>query len=307
MEVIENSRISLGKFCSPVVTIGNFDGVHRGHQALIKKVREKASELGGESIIITFHPHPVEVLFPGKKLHFITPYRQKLELFEMYGVDYVWVIPFSKMFAEIGARDFIREYLVGMLGIRWIVVGYDYHFGKGREGNFELLKGQGRIYGFGVESVSEVMIGGIVVSSTSIRKLIQEGQVRTVANLLGRPYEIRGRVVRGRDRGGRLLGFPTANVDIGDYVPPKTGVYAVEVVVDGITYKAAANYGLNPTFGDTRPTLEVHIIDFDKYIYNKLITVRFISYIRGERKFPTVDDLINQIKRDVEAVRSILS
>lgn len=308
MEILEGKGVSKAfrKFRNPAVTIGNFDGVHKGHQTLIERIKHYANENGGEAVIVTFHPHPVQVLCPDCNLKFITPHRVKLELLEYYGVDVTWIIPFSQDFASVTAKEFVEHYLVDLIGTRHLVVGYDYHFGKEREGNIQLLNDMGRIHGFTVETVCEVIVGGIVVSSTSIRKLIHEGHMKTVAALLGRPYEIRGSVVRGRDRGGRILGFPTANIRLGDYVPPKTGVYATKVYVDGNAYSGAANLGYNPTFGGTELSLEVHILDFDRYIYNKLITVQFIEYIRSEKKFSCIEELADQIHRDIEIIRQVL-
>ncbi len=306
MKIVRDKDMKFTNVRNPVVTIGNFDGVHRGHQALIERVRNKARELDGESVIITFYPHPVKVLCPDCNLKFITPHKRKLELLAHYGVDVTWVISFSREFASLPAHDFVKNYLVDYLGVKWIIVGYDYHFGKNREGNINFLKEQGKLYNFVVESVSEIVVGSLIVSSTSVRKLIQQGHMQMVANLLGRPYEIRGKVIRGRNRGGRLLGFPTANIDIGEYVPPRTGVYAVRVVVDGEMYNGAANCGYNPTFCDSGLSLEIHILDFDRYIYNKQVSVQFIKYIREEKRFSGIDELVDQIRRDVEAVRQIL-
>ncbi|SFM62455.1 bifunctional riboflavin kinase/FAD synthetase [Thermodesulforhabdus norvegica] len=307
MEIVEGFVRARRKFRNPAVTIGNFDGVHKGHQALIEHARNYAREKEGETVVITFNPHPVKVLCPDCNLKFITPHRTKLELLEQYGVDVVWIIPFTREFASLSAREFVEQCLVDFVGVKHLVVGYDYHFGKGREGNIILLEEMGKTHGFTVEVVPEVIVSGIVVSSTSIRKLIQEGQMKTVTTLLGRPYEIRGPVVHGRGRGARMLGFPTANVRIGDYVPPRTGVYATRVTVDGIKYMGATNLGYNPTFGDTDLSLEVHILDFDRHIYNKVIKVEFIEYIRGEKKFSGIDELADQISRDVECVRQLLS
>ncbi|MCX7823881.1 MAG: bifunctional riboflavin kinase/FAD synthetase [Syntrophobacterales bacterium] len=307
MEVIEgfsiNTKLNLK---NPVVTIGNFDGVHKGHQALINTARERAKELGGSSVVITFSPHPVKVLCPECNLRFITPHYEKLNILAQLGVDYTIVIPFSREFASITAQDFILSYLVHGLGIRWIVVGYDYHFGRGREGNIEMLKEYGNKYGFGVDVLPEISIEGFVVSSTAIRKVIKEGRVHFAARLLGRSYSITGPVLRGRDRGGKLLGFPTANVDVGDHVIPKEGVYATWVTFDGKRFKGATNIGYNPTFGETQLSLEVHILGFNGNLYGKEITVSFEHYIRGEKKFSAIEELIAQISQDVEIIKLIL-
>lgn len=307
MEVIEGfSKPERLNLKNPVVTIGNFDGVHKGHQALINTARERAKELGGSTVIITFNPHPVKVLCPACDLRFITPHYEKLNILSKLGVDYTLVIPFSQEFASITALEFIESYLVDSLGVKWIVVGYDYHFGKGREGNIEMLRKSGDRYGFGVDVLPEISIEGFIVSSTAIRKVIQEGRVHFAAKLLGRSYSITGPVLKGRDRGGKLLGFPTANVDVGDHVIPKEGVYATWVTFEGKRFKGATNIGYNPTFGEVQLSLEVHIIGFSGNIYGKEITVQFEHYIRGEKKFSAVEELIAQIGQDVETVKLIL-
>jgi len=307
MEVIEGfSKTKRLNLKHPVVTIGNFDGVHKGHQALINTAKQRAKELGGSTVVITFNPHPVKVLCPNCDLRFITPHYEKLSILSNLGVDYTIVIPFSKEFASITAHEFIESYLVQGLGVKWMVVGYDYHFGKGREGNIEMLKNYGNRYGFGVDTLPEISIEGFVVSSTAIRKIIQEGRVHFAAKLLGRSYSITGPVLKGRDRGGKLLGFPTANVDVSDHVVPKEGVYASWVSFEGKTYKGATNIGFNPTFGDNQLSLEVHILDFSGNLYGKEITVSFEHYVRGEKKFSGVEELIAQINQDVDLIRTIL-
>ncbi len=307
MEIIEGfSKDNPLRLKNPVVTIGNFDGVHKGHQALINTAKQRAEEFGGTTVVITFNPHPVKVLCPNCGLKFITPHYEKLNILAQLGVDYTIVIPFSQEFAAVTAQEFIQSYLVQGLGIRWIVVGYDYHFGKGREGNIEMLREYGNRFGFGMDVLPEISIEGFIVSSTAIRKIIREGRVHFAAKLLGRSYSITGPVLRGRDRGGKLLGFPTANVDIGDHVPPKEGVYASWVYFDGRKFKGATNIGFNPTFGESQLSLEVHILDFNGNLYGKEITVSFEHYIRGEKKFSAVEELIAQITQDVELIRTIL-
>ncbi len=293
-------------FKNPVITIGNFDGIHRGHQELINTAKKRAKELQGETIVITFKPHPVKVLCPDCNLKLITPHAEKMEILDKLGVDYTVVIPFSREFASTTAKEFIEKYLIDIFNVKWLVVGYDYHFGKNKEGNIELLRQYGEKYGFGIDVVSEIVVEGFVVSSTAIRKIIKEGRVSFAAKLLGRPYEIKGPVLRGRDRGGKLLGFPTANIDTGDHVIPKEGVYAVRVTVDDKIYKGAANIGYNPTFGNKELSLEVHILDFNRNIYGKEISVRFERYIREEKKFSGIEELIEQIKRDIETIKEIL-
>lgn len=301
---IENIRRSLK---NPVLTIGNFDGVHRGHQALFQRAREWADQFHGESVVITFHPHPLQVLDPGQGLVFITPHERKLELIALCGIDVAIVVPFSTEFAQMSATDFVKVLLVNKIGPRAIVVGEDYRFGFGREGDTRFLQRMGSEFGFQVETVSGVQLGGTVVSSTLIRQLIQEGDLREANKLLGRPYEIFGVVVPGHQRGGRLLGFPTANISLSGQAPPKPGVYAVQVEVGEGVYGGAANVGYNPTFGGTDLSIEVFLFDFDQNIYEKSIRVRFLERLRDEKRFSGPDELASQIHKDVEKAKQILS
>ncbi len=291
---------------NPVLTIGNFDGVHCGHQALFEKVKEWARKYDGESVVVTFFPHPLQVLSPGNGPPFITSHERKLELIEAAGIDTTIVIPFSRDFARISAQDFVKELLVDRLGARVIIVGHDYRFGQGREGNIDFLKDMGAKHGFEVDLVSGIDIDGIVVSSTAIRRMIQDGDIHAAEKLLGRCFEITGPVVSGRSRGGRLLGFPTANIRLPGLAAPKNGIYAVEILIDGEVYGGAANLGYNPTFGDTELSLEAHIFDFNQNIYGKTITVRFIERLRDEKRFSGPEELAAQIGKDVEKAKAIL-
>jgi len=303
---IDNIQRSLK---NPVLTIGNFDGVHRGHQALFRRVTEWARKLNGESVVMTFHPHPLNVLFPGKGPVFITPHERRLELIAKCGIDVTIVVPFSTEFAKISARDFVKDLLVQIIGAKAIVVGYDYRFGYGREGDIDFLKRLGKEYGYEVETVAGIQLGGTMVSSTAIREFIREGELGEACRLLGRPYEITGVVVKGRERGGRLLGFPTANINISASLQasPKLGVYAVLVTVGGKTYGGAANLGYNPTFGDTDLSLEVHIFDLNEDLYGKPITVRFVDRLRDEKRFSGPEELAVQIRKDVKKAKEILT
>lgn len=294
-------------FKNPVITIGNFDGVHYGHQVLFRNVKNWARQLNGEALVMTFHPHPLEVLFPGKGPASITTHERKLELIAENDMDAVIVIPFTKEFARISARSFVEDLLVGKIGIKGIVVGYDYRFGREREGNIDYLQKMGSQFGFEVKTLSGIMMEETVVSSTAVRQLIKEGSIQEINKLLGRPYDISGPVITGRGRGGRLIGFPTANIRMPDQSPLRPGVYVVQVEVNGKTYGGAANMGYNPTFGDTPFSLEVHILDFDRDIYGETITVRFLERLRDEKCFSGVEELIEQIKKDVATAREILA
>jgi len=291
----------------PVLTIGNFDGVHLGHQALFQKVKQTAKDLKGESVVMTFDPHPLEVLSSGNGPFFITDHERKLQLIENCEIDVTIVVPFSHVFARMTARDFVKNILVDRIGVKALVVGYDYKFGHGREGDIDFLRNLGREYGFRVEAVTGIKKDETVVSSTAIRQFIQKGQLREANALLGRPYEISGFVVKGRDRGGRVLGFPTANICLSRQAPPKTGVYAVEVEVSGKRHGGAANLGYNPTFGNTDLSLEVHIFDFNEEIYDKPITIRFIDRLRDEKRFSGPAELAVQIEKDIQTARRILA
>lgn len=306
MEILTGIDHILRPLTNPVLTIGNFDGVHRGHQALFEKVKAWAGRIDGKSVVMTFDPHPLRVLFPGKGPALLTPHARKLDLIAACGIDVTIVIPFTMGFSRITARDFVQGLLVEKIGAKGIVVGYDYRFGHGREGNIESLARMGEHYGFQVDPVGPIRVEDSLVSSTAIRQLIKEGDMREAARLLGRAFEIGGEVQLGRQRGGRLMGFPTANVRITSQAPPKSGVYVVEANVHGKWYGGAANLGYNPTFGDTDLSLEVHIFDFDENIYGETISVRFIERLRSEKAFSGPQELSRQIEKDVETARRIL-
>lgn len=292
---------------NPVLTVGNFDGVHRGHQALFERVKEWAEKLNGESVVMTFYPQPLQLLAPESGPPLITLHEHKIELIAACGIDVTIVIPFTREFSRISAPSFVKDILVRKIGIKAIVVGYDYRFGHGREGDIDYLRQMGEECGFQLDTVSEYRIYETVVSSTLIRQLIRDGDLREANRLLGRAYEVSGTVVSGRRRGGRLLGFPTANIKLTGQACPRPGVYAVQAEVNGANYGGAANLGYNPTFGDDELSLEVHILDFDKDIYGKPIAVRFIDRLRDEQRFSGPEELIQQIRKDVEKAKRILS
>lgn len=301
MKIIKGIENIGQPFEKAVVTIGNFDGVHKGHQVLLKKTIQKAREIGGVAIAITFEPHPIKVLTKdGPPL--ITLYKQKAELIEKVGIDILICIPFTKAFASVDAETFIVDFLLNKIGMKVMVVGNDYCFGKNREGSIELLKTFAKQYDFDIIIPEWVQISDTWsdrISSTKIRELVMEGNVEKVPSLLGRYYQVRGTVVRGRDRGGKLLGFPTANINLYDELSPKTGVYAVTVEYAGNTFNGVANIGYSPTFEDHLFTVEVHILDFKEDLYGQTIRVNFISRLRDEIKFKGIDELIQQIEQDI--------
>ena len=294
-------------FKDAVVTIGNFDGVHIGHQALFRQVIEKARAIGGTSVVMTFEPHPLRVLNCNKHFPLITLYEQKVELIGATGIDTLVCVPFTREFAKIPARTFVKDILCDLIGMTSVVVGEDYSFGKKREGDISLLKEMGKAHGFEVIVSGWIELGARRISSTEIRNLVRDGQVDEAGKLLGRHYQVRGTVVRGRDRGGRLLGYPTANLKLSDELCPKGGVYAVTVEYQGTTYDGAANIGYSPTFDNGEFSVEVHILDFHEDIYDQPIRVNFVQRLRGERKFAGPDALAAQIKLDVEAARKLLA
>ncbi len=306
MEVIVGIDNIRKRLKNPAVTIGNFDGVHLGHRALFSKVKSWAEKLHGQSVVMTFNPHPLEFFRPGNGPAFITTHERKLELIGEAGIDVTIVVPFDETFARTSATEFVEDLLVDRVGIKAIVVGHDYRFGLGREGDIDFLRRMGEQYAFHVDAVSGIDVEGTVVSSTLIRQCIHGGDLREAGRLLGRPYEIKGAVVSGRNRGARLLGFPTANIEMANHATPKRGIYAVQVDIDGRLHGGAANLGYNPTFGDTALSLEVHIFDFNENIYGKSITVRFIDRLRDEQKFSGPEELAKQICRDVERAREVL-
>lgn len=310
MKLIDKIELITKPFNNAVITIGNFDGVHIGHQALFHEVIEKADAINGTSIAMTFNPHPVRVLKQNGHPPLITVHEQKLELIEKTGIDVLICVPFTLEFASITARDFVKELLVEKIGMKAIVVGKDYTFGKNREGNLEFLKSCAKEFDFEVIIANWIPISSNRqgrISSTKIRELVTDGDVAEAQQLLGRYYQVRGTVITGRNRGGRLLGFPTANIKLSDELCPKTGVYAVTVECMESKYKGVANIGYSPTFEDNIFTVEVHILDFKENIYGRNIRVNFIKRIRDELKFAGIDQLSEQIKKDIDKARRILS
>ncbi|SHK07250.1 FMN adenylyltransferase [Desulfatibacillum alkenivorans DSM 16219] len=309
MQLIENLEAIKQPFSKAVITIGNFDGVHIGHQALFSEVIQKADSIGGSSMAMTFEPHPARFL---KKENFpplITLYEQKVELISRTGLDALVVVPFNEAFASLSPREFVEDILIKRLGVKVLIVGPDYCFGKGREGNVEYLQQIAEPLDFElmvVPWIGQAGPDGERISSTRIRELVQDGKIDEAKRLLGRDYQVRGMVVKGRNRGGKLLGFPTANIHLTDELCPKTGVYAVTMQVDDAVYPAVANIGYSPTFDDYIFTVEVHALDFSGDLYDKKIKVNFIARLRGEIKFPNLDALIEQIQEDIKIAREII-
>jgi riboflavin kinase/FMN adenylyltransferase len=290
---------------NPVVTIGNFDGVHLGHREIFKRLKSAARLLDGVSVVITFHPHPLHVIDPSRSLTLINTLEEKITLIEASGVDYLIVIPFTQEFASIDAAVFVEKTLVARIGMKKIIIGYDYAFGRGRAGNSRMLESLGKKLLFEVEELSPIVTGDTVYSSSLIRKMISEGNVSDVVRFLGRHFSLAGSVVHGAHR-GKTLGFPTANISTDKELIPADGVYAVKVKIDDRLYDAACNIGSNPTFGTAPASIEVFILDFTMELYDSEIRVYFIERIREEKRFDSIEELKEAIADDVARCRLIL-
>lgn len=286
-----------------VLTIGNFDGVHRGHAVLLERMVEVARERGLSPAVLTFEPHPREFFAPSAAPARLTILREKLELLAACGVETTMICRFNAALAALSAEEFIRRILLDALSMRHLIVGDDFRFGHRRAGDFALLAASGERLGFAVEAMREVLVDRERASSSAVRDALALGDMERAARLLGRPYLIDGKVVHG-DKLGRQLGFNTANIYIRHNPLPMTGVFAVEV--DGVgehPWPGVANLGIRPTVGGVRPLLEVHLFDFDRVIYGTHLSVRFVHKLREEQKFPDFDALKAQIARDAQAAR----
>ena len=327
MRIVNNS-IQARSIKNAVVTIGTFDGVHLGHQAIFKEMRRLADEIDGETVVVTFHPHPRQVLsISTEKLRFICSQEEKLKKFEEFGIDNVVIIPFTKEFAGTPSDVFIKDYIIERLHPAVIVVGYDHHFGKNRMGDYEMLSQLGQQYGFRTVQVEAQDINEVAVSSTKIRNFLWVGNVKAANELLGYPYSVTGTVVEG-NKIGRTLGFPTANLDIPNefLMINNPGVYACQTVIDGKRYHAMANAGVRPTIkgmvenGTAQAlneaervktenfplTIEVNIFDFDGDLYGQRLQVWFIDRIRDEVKFSGLEALKQQLAKDREEAKEII-
>jgi riboflavin kinase/FMN adenylyltransferase len=283
-----------------VVTSGTFDGVHVGHQKILQRLQETATKIGGETVVLTFWPHPRLVLNPlDTHLKLLSTFEEKAERLRTYGVQHLVRIPFTKEFSQLSSGEFIRNILVNTIGTNKLVIGYDHHFGKNREGSFEQLKENGPHYGFEVEEIPRQDVDHIGVSSTKIREALEAGEVQTATHLLGRPYSLTGRVVMG-DRIGRTLGYPTANLEIdsANKLIPADGIYAVTVQHAHQVYKGMLYIGNRPTINGLKQNIEVHLFDFDGNLYGESLTVFLHQKTRGDIRFNGLDELKLQLDRD---------
>lgn len=302
MQVLESFDIR-EKFENPVLTIGNYDGIHLGHRRIIERVKERARELSGTAMLMTFRPHPLHVLHPERELAAITPLAEKKRLIRDAGIDVLVVAPFTAEFARIAPVDFITSILVDKLAIKGLVIGYDFRFGHLGKGDIVLLQEAGRTRGFFVEVVDAVTLEGEKVGSNRIRNLVSAGNVAKAGKLLGRHFAIEGRVVRARGR-GKTIGYPTINLKTDYVLIPKNGVYVTEVEFDGRTWGGLTNIGYNPTFeqGEER-SIETFILDFVGDLYDKQVRLHFLERIRDEMRFESTGELASRIANDVEIGR----
>ncbi len=306
MHVIRSNDAIPPEVRGSVATIGNFDGVHRGHQKIFEELIEEARKAEAPSLVITFEPHPKKIIHPERRPFFLlTPLEEKLALIEACGIDAVVVITFDDDFAETTADEFVESILWNRLAIKKLFIGYDYSFGRGRRGNADFLRDRGARLGFEVEQVGAVTIDDQVMSSTNVRLSILEGNVRLVSRMLGRYYDVSGTVVQGYQR-GRGMGFPTANIQ-SDKVIPRVGVYVIYAVIDGKRYEGVLNIGFNPTFNNDELSIEGHLLDFQGDIYGKKVTILFVERLRDEMKFPGPKELMEQIAKDIERGKEILA
>jgi riboflavin kinase/FMN adenylyltransferase len=289
-----------------VVTIGNFDGVHLGHREIFRRVVGKARQIDGTAVVVTFVPHPLKVLDPDRAPRLLNTYTEKERLIAASCIDLMVCLPFTPELAALPADRFVDEVLVGRVGMVHLIVGYDYAFGRDRQGDVAFLRRKGEARGFAVEVVEPVMAGGEIYSSTLIRRRLAAGDVAGVVALLGRHFTLEGRVIRGANR-GRHLGFPTANLLTEKEILPRPGVYAVKVRFCGELYDGVMNIGFNPTFGTERISLEVHLLDFDRQLYGETLRVYFVERLRDEMVFASAAGLSRAITRDVARARQLLA
>lgn len=300
---LENFKL---RYPNTILTIGNFDGLHLGHQKILSNVVKRAKEIKGTSMVMTFDPHPIKVLAPEKDLKLLMTFDEKVRLIEKVGIDILFCITFNREFANLLPDEFINRILFERIGAKEIIVGSNYTFGKNKKGTIELLRRRGKKYGFSVKVIRSVKMNGLVVSSSTIRNLLIRGAVLETSKFLGRAYSVEGTVIKGKGRGSRLMHIPTANITTPVEITPREGVYAVRVGLEGKIYEGVANIGKNPTFGNGQISYEVHILNFSRDILKEKIRIYFIDRIRSERCFPDVNSLEEQIRQDIEKAKYLL-
>ncbi len=284
-----------------IVTIGTFDGVHVGHQKILERLVSDAQKEGKKSVLLTFFPHPRMVLQKDMQIELINTIEEKALLLKNIGLDYLIIHPFSKEFSRLTALDFVRDILVNQLKTSKLVIGYDHHFGKNREGNIDQLREYSPLYDFDIEEISAQDIDNVAISSTKIRRALHDGNLKTANRFLGYHFTINGTVVNGKRLGGKI-GFPTANINVEEAYKliPKTGVYVVRSEINGTVVNGMMNIGYRPTVDGKHQTIEVHFFDFDQDLYDQKLTIELLYFLREEQKFESVEDLIVQLKKDKE-------
>jgi riboflavin kinase/FMN adenylyltransferase len=304
MRIFSTHDTITGPFPTPVATMGNFDGVHFGHQAIFRRIKQRAGELNGTSVVLTFDPHPQKILYPEKEFYLINHLEEKIDIIRGIGIDVVVCMTFSKEFAAQDPEMFIRDVLVNTLHVKELYVGHDSRFGKGKQGAPDMLQEWGAHYGFTTSIMEPISLHGEIVSSTKIRQFIQEGKVEKAAEFLARPYAVDGCVVSGEQRGAPLLGCPTANIEVLHELLPRNGVYICHVVWKERCYQAVVNIGTNPTFHAEKRTVEAHLLDFEGDLYGERIQARFLRRIRDEIAFLNVQALAAKIAEDVHTAKA---
>ncbi len=292
-----------------VLTLGTFDGIHVGHRNIIEKVVERAAIANSRSFLVTFDPHPRTVIKKDDEIKLLNTFQEKVEIIKNLGIQNLLVINFTKEFSQLGSEEFVKKYIIDSIGVKEIVIGHDHHFGKGRGGDEQTLKEMGKEFDFEVSVVGPVNKNGITVSSTKIRNALSGGDIMLANLFLNRFYCFSGVVVKG-DQRGRLLGFPTANIELDDKnkLLPALGIYAVEFILNDEKFFGVMSIGRRPTFyNEGKITTEVYILDFDADIYGEYVTVNVVERIRGEEKFSSAEELIKQMKKDTEIGREILN
>ena len=310
--IVHRGLDDLQPLSNAVVTSGTFDGVHRGHQTILARLTEVAKTSNGQSVLITYWPHPRTVVSnDSQNLKLLTTLDEKIDLFDQAGVDHLIVIPFTRSFSQLSSEEYIRQILIEKIGTKKLVIGYDHRFGRDREGGFEYIQAHQSEYGFEVEEIPRHDVEEIGVSSSKIRTALTVGNIQTANQFLGRPYSLTGTIVKGKQL-GRTIGFPTANMQVDDVskLVPANGVYAVDVLHGGQTFGGMLNIGFRPTVAattaGTNQTIETYIFDFERDIYGEHLTLRLRAFLRPEQKFEGLPALVAQLKQDEESARAVL-
>jgi riboflavin kinase/FMN adenylyltransferase len=307
MEIIRGLEDLKESYPNTVITIGNFDGLHLGHQKIIQTVLQESEDINGTSMVVTFDPHPMKILAPEREIKLLTTPKERERLIRTMGIHVLLCIAFNEEFSQLMPDNFIDDILVKKINAKKIIVGQNYAFGKARKGTTELLRRRGRKYGFNVKVVRHAKFNGEVVSSSKIRSFLSKGQVFEASTFLGRAYTIEGNVIKGAGRGEKLLHIPTANITTPNELVPKEGVYAVKIGIKNDFFDGVANIGKKPTFGDAVTSYEVHIFDYTGNLLGEHLRIHFIDWIRDQQSFPDALSLERQIRNDIEHARDILN